>query len=174
MSAPFAWSHRVSEIPEKGLRMERSASEAERAAVAAALDLPSCDEIKAAYNIRAIGGGRYRMSGEVRARITQRCVVTLEPLAERVEEPFDVEFRPPESIPEAADGEMEVLGAPEIEPIEQAGIDAGRVVFETLSAGLDPYPRKAGAAFDWAGEGEGAEPQLEGPFAALKKLRKGW
>ena len=29
-------------------------------------------------------------------------------------------------------------------------IPVGRIVFETISAGLDPYPRKPGAEFTWA------------------------
>ena len=50
-------------------------------------------------------------------------------------------------------------------------IDVGRVVFETLSAALDPYPRKNGASLEWqdpeSAEGVGAS----GPFGALKKLK---
>lgn len=169
---PLNWSHRVSEIAENGLRVERSANEAELAAIATALELPGCEEVKADYVVRPIGEGRYRMTGHLRARLTQACVVTLEPVPARINETFEVEFWPPESIPEAAEGEMEVLGAPEIEPIEHAAINAGGVVFETLAAGLDPYPRKEGAAFEWREDGDAPEPGATSPFAALKKLRK--
>ncbi len=56
-----------------------------------------------------------------------------------------------------------------MEPLEHDRIDIGRIVYEALSAGLDPYPRKEGAGFEWtdpkAAEGAGK------PFAVLKKLR---
>ena len=168
---PLDWSHRVTEVAEQGLRVERSADEAELAAVAAALELPGCERLEAKYAVKAIGEGRYRMTGEVRARLTQACVVTLEPVPARVEESFEVEFWPGQSIPEQPEGEVEVLSLPEIEPIEHGKIAAGRVIFETLSAGLDPFPRKAGA--ELADEDLPAEPDAAaaGPFAALKKLR---
>jgi hypothetical protein len=50
-------------------------------------------------------------------------------------------------------------------------IDAGRIVFETLSASVDPYPRRAGAQFEGEELGDAAAPGASGPFAALKKLK---
>ncbi len=49
-------------------------------------------------------------------------------------------------------------------------IDVGRIVYETLSAGLDPYPRKEGAEFDWADPKTGVADSAN-PFAVLKKLK---
>jgi hypothetical protein len=63
------------------------------------------------------------------------------------------------------------LSAAEIEPIQHGMIDAGRIVFETLSASVDPYPRRAGAQFEGEELGDAAAPGASGPFAALKKLK---
>ncbi len=94
----------------------------------------------------AAGHGRYRLAGKVTAQLTQNCVVTLDPIAQNVEGSFDVQFWPPGKLPESGEEEVEALNAAEIEPIEHGRIDAGRIVFETLSASVDPYPRKPGAA----------------------------
>ncbi len=171
MSAPLAWSHRVSEIPEAGLSNTRIAAADERAELARALDVLACEEVKADYLIRALGEGCYRMTGKVRARVTQKCVVTLEPVPERIEEDIEVEFRPTASLPATDGTEVEVLSAADIEPLEHGLIDVGRVVFDTLSAGLDPYPRQEGARFDWEDPAGGAQAGASGPFAALKKLK---
>jgi hypothetical protein len=170
MTQPLAWTHRTSEIADAGLRAVKTASESERSAIAEALDAIACEEAKADYVIRSLGQGRYRMSGEVQARLTQRCIVTLETVPARIEERFEVELWPPDSIPDAGAAEIEVLCAPDIEPLEHGTIEAGRIVFETLSASVDPYPRKEGARFEWQDAASGQE--ASGPFAGLKKPRK--
>jgi uncharacterized metal-binding protein YceD (DUF177 family) len=172
MAEPLAWVHGVAEIPEAGLRADKTATEAERASLAEALEVTGCEEARAEYSIKALGGGRYRMAGKVSARLLQACVVSLEPIETRLSETFDVQFAPPERVSRAGQvEEEEVLGLPEIEPIEHGKIDAGRVVFETLAAAVDPYPRKEGASLDWqdAGDSQAGAPS---PFAKLKALKK--
>lgn len=171
MSSPLTWSHRGSEVPDAGLHVSCAATAAERSAIARALDLPSCDEVEVDYVIRPLGAGHYRLSGELRARLTQRCVVTLESVPQTMDEGFDLEFCPPESLPQAAEEEVEALGVPEIEPLEHGSIAVGRVVFELLSTALDPYPRKANADFQWEDSAAASETASGGPFAALKKLK---
>lgn len=171
MSEPLSWVHRVSEIPEGGLRTDRVASEAERALLADALEVAGCEEARAEYAIKALGGGRYRMSGKVGARLRQACVVTLEPMETRLSEAFDVQFAPSDSVARAGQAEEEeVLRLPDIEPIEHGQIDAGRVIFETLAAAVDPYPRKEGASLSWQDAGD-EQAEAAGPFAKLKALK---
>lgn len=171
MTQPLAWSHRISEIPDAGLSVTRTAAPAERPAIAQALDIVSCEAVTADYVIRALGEGRYRMSGRVSAQLTQICVVTLAPIPQTLEESFDVTFWPGGCLPQPGDAEAEVLSIPEIEPIEHGVIEAGRVLFEILSASLDPYPRQAGARFEWEESQNFDEPSQSGPFASLKKLK---
>lgn len=171
MQPPLSWSHRTADIPDTGLSVSRSASPAERAAIAEVLEVISCEQMTADYVIRALGDGRYRMSGKVLARLTQPCVVTLEPISTRIEEAFEVQFWPAESLAEPQEAEVEVLSVPDIEPLERATIAAGRVIYELLSAALDPFPRKPGARFEWEEADAAPEPGEEGPFTALKKLK---
>ena len=171
MSEPLDWSYRTTEIPEAGLREHRTATEAERAKVAAELEIVSCERLVSDFAIRAIGHGSYRLSGKVTAQLTQDCVVTLDPIAQSVEGSFDVQFSPTGKLPESGEAEIEALSASEIEPIEHGLIDAGRIVFETLSASVDPYPRKPGAEFKSVEPEDIAAATETGPFAALKKLK---
>jgi uncharacterized metal-binding protein YceD (DUF177 family) len=169
MSEPLNWSYRTTDVPEAGLREKRAATEAERAVVASTLDLVSCERLTSDYVIRAIGQGHYRLAGKVTAQLTQSCVVTLDPVAQSVEGAFDVEFWPVGKLTESSGEEVEALSAAEIEPIERGLIDAGRIVFETLSASVDPYPRKPGVQFE---ADESVDTNIPaGPFAALKKLK---
>jgi uncharacterized metal-binding protein YceD (DUF177 family) len=173
MTGPLAWSHRVTEIPEAGLEMSRTATPAELAVIAQTLDIPSCEALRVDYRISALGRGRYRMSGQLSARVTQSCVVTLEPVPSHLKESFDVAFWPEGSLPEADEAEVEALSLPEVEPIENGFMPVGRVFYDVLAATLDPYPRKPGAHFEWE-EGDDAEGEMEsGPFAVLKKLKDG-
>ncbi len=119
----------------------------------------------------ALGQGRYRLKGTLTARVMRECVVTLEPVPEKVAEAVDVAFWPFSSLPATAEQEMEVSSVPEVEAIEHGQIDAGRVLFEILSASLDPYPRKPGVRFEWEDKASEEAPIATGPFAALKKLK---
>ncbi len=171
MTEPLPWTHRTTEIPDAGLHIARVATPSELEAIARTLGIVSCDTLSADYVIRAVGEGRYRMTGKLTARVTQECVVTLEPIEAALAEQFDVTFWPVDSLPRTGEEETEVLSAPEIEPILHGQIDTGRVLFEILSASLDPYPRKPGARFQWEDAVGEERAGATGPFAALKKLK---
>lgn len=170
MTQPLVWTHRVTEIAETGLQQTRTATAAERAALAQGLDVLSCDDVKASYKVRALGQSRYRVSGSLSARFMRKCVLTLEPIAQDLEESFDVEFWPAEDLPLTTEAEVEVFTAKEVEPIDHGLIDVGRIISETLSAGLDPYPRKPDAVFAWE-QADDTTPSATGPFAGLSKLK---
>ena len=74
--------------------------------------------------------------------------------------------------PEASDeGDVhsQVVADDAPEPLVGGMIDLGEVATEFLSLGLDPYPRKADAAFATPA----AEDDTPHPFAALAALKKG-
>jgi len=91
------WSYRTTEIPETGLRETRNATPDECVALAMELEILSCEDLAANFTIRATGKGHYRLAGKLKGRVTQPCVVTLEPVSERVEGEVDVEYWPPAS-----------------------------------------------------------------------------
>lgn len=173
MSELSAWSIGVSEIPAAGKRIEYTATEAERIAAARAWDILACTALACEIRVKPLRDGRYRVAGTIRASIVQACVVTLEPVDGTIEEAFDVEFWPADQIPSlqstAQDEWFDPQAADGAEPIENGRIGLGRLVFECVSAALDPYPRKPGATLDWQ-EPETSKAAVH-PFAALAKLK---
>lgn len=165
---PLDWTHLATEIPSGGRQYTREATQAERADVAAGLGILSCDRLTAVYTIRPLGKGHYKLEGPCSAQVTQTCVASLAPVESKLTLPLDIEF-----APEAAsfsDGEeVEVLDLPEVEAIENGCLRVGRVVFETLAAGLDPFPRAPDAAFSW--NDRLATEEKPNPFAVLAKLK---
>jgi hypothetical protein len=59
------------------------------------------------------------------------------------------------------------------EAVADGKIDLGPVIYEALATALDPYPKKAGASFEWSQDArESPEPKESGPFAALAALKR--
>jgi uncharacterized metal-binding protein YceD (DUF177 family) len=169
---PLDWTLSVEAVPERGGPVTTVASDAERAQVVKALSLASLAELKFVGRVDRLAGGRYRLTGRVTAALEQPCVVTLEPVPARIDEQLDVEFRPDAVETALAEIEIELDEASEVELIVKGRLETGRVVYETLSSGLDPYPRVTGASFEeMLAAPKGAVTTKENPFAVLAKLK---
>lgn len=169
----LTWEHPTSEVPETGLSVTRAAAPDELEAVARALDLVACESLEVSYTIAPAGAGRYALSGTVRAKVAQTCVVTLDPVAGTIEESVQAEFWADEDIPPPRGGVLDLDETTEPQPIVGGQIAVGRIVFECLAESLDPYPRKPGATFDWqqpVPEGAAAG-TADSPFAVLAKIK---
>lgn len=168
--APLSRPQAVQSLPKGGQAVTFSASEAERAALAAFLDLPSVESLEADFLLRPARGGVH-VTGTVRASLHQACVVTLEPFPTTVEEEVDVRYAPPEALGPVTAKEVERRLDEEDppEPLTGGAIDLGALAAETVALGLDPFPRKPGVeAVDMTIGDVG-----ESPFAALAALKKG-
>jgi hypothetical protein len=172
MFTPITWVHDTDAITPSGLDVERVATAEERVELAKALDLVACDRLETRYTIRPLADGQYLAMGTVEAAVVQSCVVTLEPVSSSIVERFEVDFWPPEKLPEPSSGEFDALGAPDREPIEGGILPIGRIVYEHLATALDPYPRKEGAEFRWRDRDDWPDDERrESPFAVLAKLK---
>jgi len=163
---------RVDEIRD-GASGEIAATKAEMDAIARLLDLVALEDLTFTYRLNHGGGGRLRLSGSLHADVTQTCVVTLDPVAARLDVPAEIEFWPAglieefeRSVEEA--GSLGLLDWPEV--VVDGRIDLGPVVYETLATALEPYPKREGVSFDWS-QGE-AESAKSAPFAALAALKR--
>ena len=163
----------VAQIPDTGLHREIEADQAMRDAVADVGGLREVLSAKASFDVMPLSGGRFHVSGHVRARIGQTCVVTLDPMESEIDEAIDLIFAPPEQIPQMAalvdeseHSDGETPDPPE--PIENGMIDLGRLATDALYLAVDPYPRKPDAVFKPLVEA--ADPE-DHPFAALKALK---
>jgi uncharacterized metal-binding protein YceD (DUF177 family) len=155
----------VADIAEAGSHFDLTADAASRDAIARLAGLRELPRLEASFDVERRGEGA-SVRGEVRADVGQTCVVTLEPIEAHVKEAVDLVY-----APAASDGDRSTHRSGADEPpevLEDGTIDLGAIATEFLILGLDPYPRKAGAAFAAPAEGENAAK----PFAALAALKK--
>jgi len=147
------------------------ASPAERAALALRFGILGLHALSARLALRPETGGTIRVRGTLSAEVEQACVVTLEPVRQRVEAALDLRI--------LGEGEMPADEDPDSpDEIESQGgtVDLGEAVAEQLALALDPYPRAEGAElpeFDPPEAPEPATPERPNPFAGLAKLRRG-
>jgi len=163
----------VEKIPDTGLHRDIEADAATLGAVAEVGGLREVLSAQASFDVTPQSGGRFHVTGHVRARIGQTCVVTLDPIENDIDEAIDIIFAPPEQIPQladlvddAAESSEDIPDPPE--PIENGFIDLGRVATDALYLAVDPYPRKPDVVFEPLVEA--ADPE-DHPFAALKALK---
>ncbi|MGL3109020.1 YceD family protein [Bradyrhizobium sp. BR 1432] len=165
----------VAQVPDTGLHRELEASAAERQAMAAIAGLREILSARASFDIVPKSGGRVQVTGLVRGRIGQTCVVTLDPIESEIEEEVDLMFAPEaearrlaDLIEEGQDDQEPPDVADPPEAVVNGIIDLGRLATDALFLAIDPYPRKEGAVF----EAEVTAPDPEDhPFAALKALQ---
>jgi Large ribosomal RNA subunit accumulation protein YceD len=165
----------VAQIPDTGLHREVEADAPTRKAIAEAAGLREIFSVRASLDVTPKSDGRFIVTGSVKARVGQTCVVTLDPIENDIDEPIDQLFAPAEQISALADlveddteSEVEIPDPPE--PIVGGVIDLGRLATDALFLGVDPYPRKAGAVFEPPVTADDPE---DHPFAALKALKGG-
>lgn len=160
---------RLEDIPETGLHLDLVADEHVRAGLAALAGVPEMPRLEAALDVTRHGSG-LRATGRVSATVEQTCVVTLEPVENQVDESIDVIFAP-SSAGDFAGDFADQSAAPEAdepsEVLSDGTADLGAVATEFLLLGIDPYPRKPGAAFEPPAEHGAAAT----PFASLAKLK---
>jgi uncharacterized metal-binding protein YceD (DUF177 family) len=170
---PFSRLVRVDHLRE-GQVVAIEATPAEREALASSYRLPAIAALTATLRVDPSGKGGARVTGAVHGELTQICVVSLEPFPATVDEDVDVKFAPQTtaSSRSAATEESETFSftdEDDPDPVIEGKIDLGALTAEFFALGLDPYPRKPGAAFDE--EGTNSEP-ADSPFAALAQRGK--
>src|SRR5262245_32364707 len=157
----------LAEIPETGRHLALKADEHTRAALAKLAGVRDVSQLEAEFELTRQGGDGVHVVGNVSATVEQQCVLTLEPMETRIEEPVDLVFAPQAATVHG------VAGSADAEPPEvlrDGVVDLGAVATEFLLLGIDPYPRKPGAIFEAPKQ---AENPASHPFAALAALKKG-
>jgi uncharacterized metal-binding protein YceD (DUF177 family) len=180
----------VATLGEHEERFVYSATPEERAALARRIGVVALEQLEAEAFVRATGGAKGARGARARvtfhAAVVQSSVVTLEPVQNRIDDTFEVEFLPRGEAAEAKESSEEVeedlslealgdLEAPEPPgEVVDGWFDLGDMIAEYLSLAIDPYPRRPGEEFgEWRDapvETPGDEKQ-QGPFAALKNWR---
>lgn len=132
---------RVEKISPNGVEETIVASGQEREALSKRFDLIDVGSLEAKLHVMPKQGATdFEVTGHFRADVTQRCVVTLEPLPAHIEQAIKVHFAPPVVV--ASGATERALGEDDLEPIEDGIMDLGELVAQHLGLALDPYPRK--------------------------------
>jgi hypothetical protein len=192
---PLSRPLKVTAIPIEGLDVVIEANEGERAALATENGLVAVANLLARLHVSRSGSQGAEVSGQLKAKVVQTCILTLENFEAAVEEPVHMRFSPPAGSSLALPGarrqpksdpgdkrgrksppphEEETSAAHHIvdidadapDPLIGGEIDLGAVICEFFALGLDPYPRKPGAVFV---EPEKPDPDAN-PFAALRQI----
>ncbi|SIP95465.1 Uncharacterized metal-binding protein YceD, DUF177 family [Rhizobium sp. RU20A] len=177
IKVPFAWDVRVGHISANPVSISLKADEKERAALAGFWEIEAVEKLEASLQLTRWKRDGVKMKGEVRARIVQACVLTLEPVVSDIREEVEVIFVPEGSklarIPANDSGEMilDPDGPDMPELFTGDSIDVGAAVAEQVALAIDPYPRKPGASFGERIESTVADDKKPNPFAVLQGLK---
>jgi uncharacterized metal-binding protein YceD (DUF177 family) len=163
---------RVEDIPETGAHFDLVAPPEVRADVVATAELVALPRLEAVFDAKRRGRGGAQVVGRVSADVGQTCVVSLEPMESRIDEPVDVIFVPPSAA--ASESLEEVVSPHGDDPPEMlydGKLDLGALALEFLLLAIDPYPRKPDAVFAAPPTTDGDDASSH-PFAALAALTK--
>lgn len=162
------WIIETREIGSESRTIDREATAAELSALAGTLEVTAVRALRVTGLVKRLSRDRFAIEGVLESRLLQTCVVTLEPIETVVREAIEVELWPGETLVADESGAREfATSGPE--PYEAGRLPLGELVVEHLAAAMDPFPRKEGAAVDWAERQEQAA--AASPFAVLAKLK---
>ena len=180
-AAPFSRPYLADSVRDGGDFVKIAATEAECAGLALLLRVVAVRGLSADMKVTRSGRYGVRVTGEVRAHVTQTCVVSLEPFEVACREEIDIRFAPEADSAKAhakAAAEMKAaiesgaalaVGEDPPDPIIDGKVDLGAVAGEFLGLGLDPYPRRPGAVFAPLSDEPAPLPDRVSPFAILQK-----
>ena len=178
------WSYLFSadDVQDQPVKMTISPNEEETQLLMKRLDLLSLDELRADLVLnRESGGIVVHVVGQIKAQLTQPCVVSLEPVEATITEEIEAWYEDLDQAVslarvrqnrETTKGEKPVLSEQEDpEPMVEGQIDLGELVTQYLSLYINPYPHKEGVDYEGSMTTENADDpsaSLKSPFAALK------
>jgi hypothetical protein len=160
----------AADVTEDGRDVVRTADEPTRAAIARLAQVNGIPRLELRAYVRRQGAEGLHIAGTVSATVEQTCVVTLEPLANEINETIDLSFDPAaKDLPLTGEDDPALAEAPEPpEPLIDGTVDLGALAVDFLVLAIDPYPRKPGANFSPPQQPPGDDGH---PFAALAKLK---
>lgn len=89
------------------------------------------------------------VTGHIKASLTQKCIVSLDDVAEEIDEEFEL-MLVDEATVERFDNDEAYLDPeiPDYDLLEGDSLVPGEIAIQTLSIMMNPYPRKDGAEID--------------------------
>lgn len=164
---------RVADLPQRrATGFHLTPDRAARDRIAATLGILGIRKLDFRGQVQAHGKSDWRVDAQLGATVEQSCVVTLEPVATRIDQPVSRLF-----IKGLEDETAEEVEIPEDDNQEAltAEIDLERILTEALALALPDYPRREDAALDQSEfSAPGVTPMTDAeakPFAGLAQLK---
>ena len=166
-----------------GTKIEYVANEQECEALASRFLIPRVYELRANCEFRKLSQkdfGDYKLSVNKKAKIIQKCVITLNELNKLIEEDFSIIFKIQKNPDKIEDLTKEVefeVHEEDVEMITDKTIDVGEYIAEYLSLSMEPYPRQENVKGNELGYkiisevNAISEEKKANPFSVLKELK---
>ncbi len=152
----------LAHVPAAGQALRLEADAAQCAALARRMGILAVHALAADLTLLPLEEGRIAVTGLMRAEVEQECVVSLEPVRQRVEEGVAWRLLPDGLEPSDGDDDPDDIEGP------GGVVDLGEALAQQLSLALDPYP-KAPCAKRPDDPGDAGP---HGPFAMLARLKR--
>lgn len=145
----------------------------ECADIARFMQIVAVENLRMKGKLRPVGEDDWLVEARLTARVTQRCVVSLAPVAQDINEPVRRLYVPASGLP--SEDEIDLELDEEDQDSYEDRIDVGHLMTEALALALDPYPRADDAALNQTQFAPpGVEPITDDslkPFAKLAALK---
>ncbi len=169
----------IATLPHSGHAVALRADAAACLALAEAAGVTAFSEVEADLVFRRWRRDGVEVTGQLRAKLEQPCIITLEPVFQNISEPVKLTFIPENSKLSSPVGraDRELILDPEGDdpPDTFVGdtIDAWPAVFELLLLAIDPFPRSSAAEVAAAREQPQDMPdeKQKSPFSVLEALK---
>ncbi len=183
------WSHEIEAetITAKALELKLEPDAQEKKALCNRLDLHDIENLRCEFLVRRNEGNMVvHVQGKLIGSVTQKCIVTLEPVLCEIHEEFEAWYADSSQAVSFARAKRDRLAHKDLEdqpileehedpePIIDDKIDLGEIATQFLSLALDSFPRAENAEFKSENVALGEEPEgmYENPFAALKNWKE--
>lgn len=184
MHFAFNYKLNVQHLPVRGRYFSFEATNEECLLLAKNHDLISVESFKAQYHLFPWKADSIKMKGHFEAKIVQKCVVSLLPIEETINEKLDIIFAPDgskllknnfDSINPCEELFLDIDGPDVPEMYTKHTVDIGAITEEMFELSLNPYPRYEGVDFLYSDEKKhekNGTPMKDSPFYILKNLKK--
>ncbi|MEN3950369.1 DUF177 domain-containing protein [Iodidimonas sp. SYSU 1G8] len=161
----------IGALTDSGRAIDFVASPEECAAIATRLEIVAVRDLRVLGRLDPVRkGATARFEARMTAAVTQRCVVSLDPVEADIDEMLHIRLVTEEQEQTSAELDLQ----PDEEDVEVVGaglVDLGDICVQYLALALDPYPRRADLADTEVALPEEIAEDVSNPFAVLKKLK---
>lgn len=157
----------LDEVRQAPRRFRLQPAEAQLAEIATFLGLDGLMKLNVDLEAVALPGRRFAVRGSVHAAYRQTCVVSLQPMNQKMALEVNRIFQRGE-IETTVDADPD---EEDVEPLETEELDIGAVMLEEMSLDIDPHPMLAGAKAPKHRVQREESAEKDSPFAILAQLK---